>query len=439
MITLTTKQQKAQEDVLELLKTEDIVVLTGKAGTGKTTLADSIAKNFKDQGRGSNIVCSAPTNKALHVLRKKIFLTKGMKFKTVHGALHLKRKIDFKSGAVSFAPENMKSTEPLKDVKFIIIDEASMIGKQLLSFILKYTQLHGVKLLFLGDTAQLPPVGEKESDVFVSDYPTIELTEIIRQGEGNPIIELSQDLDIVQKQETNRTAEGQGYLFTNNVEKVIKELAEVNGTDNLKYLAWTNKEVDKINRQVREAIYGAPKKIELEETLVFNAPYKEKFFTNEEIRVKALETTTKAFKYVNSSDGHINPKEGETAAVGKIDLKCYVIQAERLFVEEGAEPAPPILVLHEDSEADFQKLKKNLQRKARFAEIRWVDFYHFIEQFADLKYNHAITVHKSQGSTYTRAIVNVKNIKMNRDAEERKKLLYTAVTRSSQVLILYNV
>jgi hypothetical protein len=51
-------------------------------------------------------------------------------------------------------------------------------------------------IIFIGDNKQLNPVGEQVSPVFVQGYPKVELTEIIRQGEGNPIIELSRDLDI---------------------------------------------------------------------------------------------------------------------------------------------------------------------------------------------------------------------------------------------------
>ena len=69
--------------------------------------------------------------------------------------------------------------------------------------------------------------------------------------------------------------------------------------------------------------------------------------------------------------------------------------------------------------------------------IDWKDYYDFKEGFADMKYNHAITVHKSQGSTYKQAIVNIKNIGLNKNKTERTRLLYTAVTRASKLLILY--
>ena len=80
-----------------------------------------------------------------------------------------------------------------------------------------------------------------------------------------------------------------------------------------------------------------------------------------------------------------------------------------------------------------------MKARAKAKEISWIDYYNFVEMVADLKYNHAITVHKSQGSTYKQAIVNIKNIYINKNHKEKTRLLYTAVTRASELLILYNV
>ena len=66
-------------------------------------------------------------------------------------------------------------------------------------------------------------------------------------------------------------------------------MAKVNGTDEMKYLAWTNTEIDKINSEVRKRIYGEfPNKVELGETIVMDGPYKD-YTTNQEIKVEKLE------------------------------------------------------------------------------------------------------------------------------------------------------
>ncbi len=95
--------------------------------------------------------------------------------------------------------------------------------------------------------------------------------------------------------------------------------------------------------------------------------------------------------------------------------------------------------MHEDSMAIFSQICAALKENTKFG-WKWQAFYFFAEGlFADIKYNHAITVHKSQGSTYKSVIVNVGNIDRNPDSEERQRLLYTAVTRASDLVILNNV
>ena len=216
----------------------------------------------------------------------------------------------------------------------------------------------------------------------------------------------------------------------------IATLAVVNGTDELKYLAYTNAEVDRINRLVRHKIYGEnPKKIELEETLVFNGPFKEnEYYTNQEIKVETVEVLTRKFMYPSGK------KRGtfETnTTYNSIELKYYSINS--VFFEDAQEWGENIIVIHEDSQAAYDKLLKNLKSMCSAKVIGWADFYKFKETFADLKYNHAITVHKSQGSTYQQTIVNIKNLGRTRSKTEREKLLYTAVTRASKLLILYKV
>ena len=96
-------------------------------------------------------------------------------------------------------------------------------------------------------------------------------------------------------------------------------------------------------------------------------------------------------------------------------------------------------VIHEDSvnvcREVYEALKENNKRYGWDGRG-----YHYFEGlFADITYNHALTVHKSQGSTYKEAIINVGNIGFNKNAIEKERMLYTAVTRASNTIILNNV
>lgn len=430
-IKLTPHQEDILIQSLGILETGNRLVITGKAGTGKTTLVKFLLKELKrreiDNVRKYNkSICSAPTNKAVKVLKSK--MTEGINenyFQTTHSALKLKRHINIKTGSVTFKPEKIyKGNYPLKNVSILIIDEASMLNSKLLHYIEESAL--SIKVIFIGDEAQIPPVGESHSPVFYSDYPTVELTEIIRQAEGNPIIELSRNLNLIKSKVENRTSIG-GYIFTENLFKVIKTLARVNGTDELKYLAWTNREVDFINNQVRNFIYGSPSKIEIGESLIFNSPYGD-YFTNEEIKVKKIEVSEKKYLVYKVLNPEYNTSnlEAPRELIKYVLLKTYQINDS-------------VYVLHEDSEMIYKEVVKHIKEMIGKNLLFWNSYYNFIESFADIKYNHAITVHKSQGSTYHQVIINVRDINFNKDKEEREKLLYTAITRAENLVVLYKI
>lgn len=151
--------------------------LAGWAGTGKTTLAQEIASEVR------NTKFAAFTGKAASVMAQK-----GCDgAQTVHRLIY---KID--EGATDRSPSGdpvfrLSTSSELVSAGLLILDESSMIGKTLAQDLLSF----GVKILVLGDPAQLPPVGE-DTGFFTGREPDFQLTEIHRQAEGNPIIQMSQ-------------------------------------------------------------------------------------------------------------------------------------------------------------------------------------------------------------------------------------------------------
>ena len=434
---LTKHQDEVLTQALEYLKTEDFILIKGSAGVGKTFLVDVLIKQYPIPG-GKRFCCTAPTNKAVKVIKDKVLGHKNVDFMTTHSALKLNRSINGKTGEVKFTPQKYNERyPPLKDVKVLIIDEASMLSTQLLNLVEETAKAKGCKVIFIGDDKQINPVNEEESPVFLRDYPTVELTEIVRQGEGNPIIKLSRNLHLTKRKQNvfGNMEMTKGYVFSENKAKVIYELSRVNGTDEFKYLAWTNKDVNSINKEVRENIYGNPNKIELGETLVFNSPYKQDYFTNEEIKVETLDIVEETFSYTNNINGESNTKDENLMSVREIKLKCYFINAVK---DKDGTIVSGVPVIHEDSEKDYLEVFTYIKNRIVLGYTSWKHVFAFKEQFGDVTYNHAITVHKSQGSTYKNVIINLKNINFNKNTKERTRLLYTAITRASDLVIFYN-
>lgn len=439
----TPHQQQAQDSIIELLKTNDTVVLSGSAGVGKTWLLGQIVKRLSSSG---NVYCSAPTHNAVGVLQEKMKDINAI-FGTTHAALKMKRKIDKKTGKISFKPSFGEKYPPLKGIKYFIIDESSMLNEDLYDNAVMRAKNQNCKILFCGDIKQLPPVGEPISKVFSQGLPTVELTEIVRQKNGSPIIDLSRNLSLI-KSRINTVSEGEGYLYSNDRQKVIDTLAYVNGTKELKYIAYTNKEVDSINKDVRLSIYGNPGKLEPGESIVMSAPYKDIYVNNQEVKIKHL-----AIKEINFSFLERQGDGFEKDRSSFVTLKVYCVNGHIQTVvdsgnpnswmsektEEKQEWTDNMYIIHEDSEEVYKQVVKHISSLASLAEIPWVEYYRFTEQFADFTYSHALTIHKSQGNTYDQCIINIENVDFNRNLEEKEKMLYTAVTRASKLVILYKV
>src|SRR5436190_9271901 len=178
MTTFTPHQDSALKAVADWLKgkpgrggTPPVFRLFGYAGTGKTTLARTIA-----EGVDGEVKFAAFTGKAAMVMR-----SKGCNgASTIHSLIYRARE----SGEE--VPDFVLWDEaPASDAKLIIIDECSMVdadlGRDLMSF--------GVPVLVLGDPAQLPPI--QGGGYFTEAEPDAMLTEVHRQAFDNPIVRLS--------------------------------------------------------------------------------------------------------------------------------------------------------------------------------------------------------------------------------------------------------
>lgn len=171
-IELSEKQLEA----LEIVNENNVAIITGGPGTGKTTIIKTIIEMYKSLGK-QTVLC-APTGRAA----KRMTEATGEEAKTLHRLLDIGKIIDEKPNA------NME-VEPI-DADVIIIDEMSMVDLFLMNYLLNGI-FKGTKLILVGDSDQLQSVGPGRvlKDLIESNkIPYITLNKIFRQAAKSKII-----------------------------------------------------------------------------------------------------------------------------------------------------------------------------------------------------------------------------------------------------------
>ena len=164
---LTAGQAAAAEAFVAWLKAPydgTPFVLSGYAGTGKTYLSRHLLQQVEDLGMCWTVV--APTHKAVGVLRQHLAwaaLQPTWYPSTIHRLLRLKLK---RQGDLERCEETEQTAAALENLGLVLVDEASMVDSTLLEIALRCAHPFRTRLVFVGDPAQLPPVGEAQSPVF---------------------------------------------------------------------------------------------------------------------------------------------------------------------------------------------------------------------------------------------------------------------------------
>lgn len=431
--------------------------LAGYAGTGKSTCIKKILDEY-----GGSIVVSAPTHKA----KKVIMNTTGMEAKTLHALLGLRPDVDLDEFNPNDPKFNPIAEAKITEYDLVIIDEASMINLELFNMIREKTKGTTTKVLFMGDPAQIPPVGEKESAIFTQeDIEIYWLTIIERQNDTNPLTTVYDALrnnlndpygGFIRKTDVNDLGEGVIFLTDKDAfRKAILEKYRSNdfkvNTDFAKVIAWRNVTVQGANKVIRNELFGKHTDIiEVGDILM-------------------------GYRSVRSSNSNYNIIEnsGDYRVMSKSDLqenKYHLMGYEVRLREDlahGKFKFKDVFIidfnnhdnLHKYAELHdmYRDIGKNTKELGS-----WHQYYTFRRQnilmkkitkhkngtlrskydiiAKDMDYGMAITAHKAQGSTYTHVFVMENDMDLNWRVKERNQLKYTSLTRpTTSAMVLTDI
>lgn len=420
-------------------------ILRGSAGTGKTT----VLKQFIDRNKYSRnaIAITAPTHKA----KKQAETITGLQGLTIQGVLGLRPNLDLDSFDINRPQFDPLAEAMIKSYRLVIVDESSMLGEGLHELICKEARYNNTKVLFVGDPLQLPPVNENISKALTS-HDIAELTQVIRQANGNPLLVLLNELrldivngtnnflSIINSERESFNDKGEGYSvqskgqFTNTVGAHFNSAEYAKNTDYCKFVAWTNVIVTEWNKFIRGTLFTTKDLITDHDLLMaYNSvinEYQESVIINSE-------------DYLVSGAVHFQDTTNEDS-----------IPVYRVGATSSGYGITAFDIVHEDSIAKFLSIERRLHETAMARRGKyWVDYYkfrakHLLRQNImdasgkrllvkkDIDYGYGITVHKTQGSTYENVFVHLPNLLRNPKSVERKKLVYVALSRASKKAII---
>lgn len=451
---LNDEQQFAINSMLDFIKKgkENIFCLIGPAGTGKSFTIQHLVELLPKKTR----VCfTAPTNKAVRVL-KTMSESKGLSVKciTIHSLLGL--KVETKGGAEVL---KIGGRNNIKDFDLVVIDEISMINEELLGYIEQSIQMKAVQLILMGDEAQLPPIGEKDSRTF-SFKNRCHLTKVVRQRSENPILGLCSDIRLAIENgattippvlsATNEAGNigihvMKGDRFTKWMPSAFSSEKFDCNFDKYRVVAWRNKTVESYNRIIQQLRYGQLNEpFAIGEPVVFSNPLYS-ISTDEEYHVEK--------KVVNGWDSVIVSTESE----GKIEqikqIEPFYFSPTKKQIDKGFHFESFVLSRYfvtcrvsghdEPISCTVTACHKELYKLLDFIvshitqnHLDWTDYWKVKRLFTDIRPAYAMTAHKSQGSTFENVFVDAQDILVNPNREEALRCLYVAVSRASHNVIL---
>ena len=421
-----------------------VFLLKGYAGTGKTTLMKTLVDNL--HFNKMNFCLLAPTGRAAKVLSK---YTK-RKASTIHKKIYYS-KVD-KSG-------NFKSTLKTNKIKntVFIIDEASMISdfsnsndlfkkKSILNDIIDFADFKtNSKLIFIGDTAQLPPVNQTISPALDSQFlqktynlkiNEYEISDVVRQTEESGILFnatlirnsiINSDLEFKFKKFNDIISLSDGFEIQESIENSFNDI----GRENSIIIVRSNKRANQYNQQIRKTILSHDHKVCSGDLLMITK--NNYFWTSSDSEIPFL-ANGDIIEILEIQ--RIRELYGFEFAEVKIKMVDYNNQPpfDTIIILNTLDSDLPSLsfeqsnLLYHEIQKDYLNIKSKYKRFLKTKENPFFNALH-------VKFSYAITCHKAQGGQWPVVFIEKPFLKDGPDIDYMR-WLYTAVTRAESKLFL---
>ncbi len=432
------------------------LIMRGYAGTGKTSLVSALVKSLKQTG--TEPVLLAPTGRAAKVFAK----YSGEKAYTIHKVIYRQK---------AFEGEDTKFTLNFNKRKsaIFIVDEASMISNEcgnslfgsgcLLDDLVKYVYSGtDCKLLLVGDTAQLPPVGEPESPALSVERLTgyglraamVELRQVMRQGKDTGVLTNAtmlrnmilqgepSDFPVITQRGFDDLRYMPGGEFVEELESCYGDV----GSDETIVVTRSNKRANEYNMGIRARLYERDEQITVgdrimvaknnyywaEKAAVFNSSREAAevdFIANGDIaEVESLSNFHEmgGFHFANATLRFPDYNDQELTAT--VVLDSLTTEAPALTREQHERLFNGVMADH----ADIPR------KKDRLDKLRQDPHYNALQ----VKYAYAVTCHKAQGGQWAHIYIDQGYMTDDMLTPDYIHWLYTAFTRATERLYLVN-
>lgn len=464
-LEFTIQQNKVFEKIIAFLNSDaSVFILRGYAGTGKTTMVKVIA-DYIEQSR--HLVIMAPTGRAARVLAMKT----GYTAVTIHKAIYAKAHVEPKK-VKDVAESEFKFVFPINQSAnegniVAIVDEASMVCSRkiehelfvygtdnLMEDLLSFVRPNfGGKVIFVGDPAQLPPVGESVSNALRTEYfqekgmkvIEAELTEVLRQKDDSVILKNAMMIrDLLKKERRNQLVfeEQKDEVETVPAEQFLDKYLNYrkeSGRHDSVIICYSNKSANRYNRDIRKALYGEDVPLrENDILLITQNNYRLGRMNGEFVPVisigKRIQQSAPVYAQIGGKKERIvitiNFVQVTVPNGDGNQMLCMLLE-DLLTSDKATISIDENRALYINFCMRHPKLKQGTEA---FAEALLNDEYY---NAIRAKYGYAVTGHKCQGGEWGKVFVDYTG-RTGLD-DDSLKWAYTATTRAQKTLYVTNL